>query len=174
MTVLNSSFANGKSAVNSEGSDSRPPSPSSPGRRLIFVEEDVELFHLVLFYLYTEQIMFIDSPDSTERGSNVTHDAEAVYALAHRLMIDSLEHKAAHFLKATTNVENISQRTFAKFALEHQAMGTWYDEYFLVRWEEVKSGGEFEKVFDRLEEDVDEYVRVSIKFRHMIKRLGLR
>ena len=159
-----------------ENTESPPPSPSSPRRRSIFVEENFELFHLVLFYLYTEQITFVDSPDSISQTSesNVTHDAEAVYAIAHRLMIGSLEEKAGHFLKTTTNVGNISQRTFSTFALEHGALGAWYDEYFLDKWEDVKVREEFEKLFMDLADNMEEFVRVSTKFRHMIVMLPLR
>jgi len=159
-----------------ENTESPPPSPSSPRRRSIFVQENFELFHLVLFYLYTEQITFVDSPSSISQISecNVVHEAEPVYAIAHRLMIDSLKEKAAHFLKATTNLGNISQRTFSRFALEHEALGAWYDEYFLEKWEDIKVREEFQGLFKDLADDMEEFVRVSTKFRQMIVKLPLR
>ena len=89
-------------------------------------------------------------------------------------MIDSLEKKAAHFLKATTNVGNVSHRTFSRFALEHGALGAWYDEYFLGKWEEVKVREEFEGLFTNLEDDLEEFARVSTKFRRMIVTLRLK
>ena len=125
-----------------------------------------------MFYLYTEQITFVDSK-ATASG-NVATDAEAVYGIAHRLMIRSLEDKAAHFLHATTNVENISSRTFAKFALDHGQLGEWYDEWFLGRWKDIRDHGGVEEVLAGLEGDWAEYVRVNKKFHGMIKRVELK
>jgi hypothetical protein len=139
---------------------------------MVVVQEDMDLFHLVLFYLYTEQITFTESP--LPEGVNVATNAEEVYKIAHSLMIPSLEDKAAHFLRATTNVENISRRTFGEFAREHGRLGGWYDEWFLGRWEAIKGGGGVEEVFEGLEGDWEEYVRVSKKFRGMIGSLKLR
>lgn len=150
-----------------------PPSPTTtiPAKKMVCVEEPIDLFHLVLFYLYTQQITFADFPAA---GLNVSTDAEKVYEIAHSLMIPSLEDKAVHFLRATTNLGNICGRTFGVFAREHGRLGRWYDEWFLERWEDIKGAGGVEEVFEGLEGDWEEYVRVNKKFRGMIGSLKLK
>ena len=84
-------------------------------------------------------------------------------------MVESLEEKAFHFLKATTNLENISSRTFGNFSATHNQVGQWYNKYFMEHWTEIKKTDEFEQVFAELEDDHEESLRVSKKFRAMIK-----
>jgi hypothetical protein len=84
-------------------------------------------------------------------------------------MVESLKEKALHFLKATTNLGNISSRMFGKFAATHEHVGNWYDYYFMKHWTEIKRGEEFEQVFAELEDDPEESLRVNKKFRAMIK-----
>jgi hypothetical protein len=85
-------------------------------------------------------------------------------------MVESLEKKAFHFLQATTNLENISSRTFGEFAAMNKQVGTWYDEYFMEHWTEIKRGEKFEQVFAQLEDDHEESLRVNKKFRAIIRR----
>ena len=84
-------------------------------------------------------------------------------------MIKTLEKKAFHFLQATTDLGNISSRTFGRFAAAHKQVGKWYDEYFMERWNVIKRGEEFEQLFAELEDDHEESLRVNRKFREMIK-----
>ena len=132
------------------------------------MDEDIELFRLILVYLYTEQITFVDCMEIV--NDNTTHDAEAVYAIARRLQVHELQQKAAHFLKATTNLENISERTFGRFALQHEELGLWYDKFFIDHWDDLKSRRkhEFMKVFTDLRGNFEEYLRVTTKFLDMI------
>ena len=165
--VLNSRFANGVISVPSSPTTSES---GPPTRRIIFVDEDFELFHLVLYFLYTSRICFVTTPE-VEPNSDIptTCDAEGIYSLSQRLMVDSLEKKALHFLQATCDLENISKRTFGRFAADHEEVGKWYDRYFISHWNEVRKGEEFERVFVELENDHEEYIRVNTKFRALIK-----
>lgn len=144
-----------------------PPSPKARSREAIFVNEDFDLFRRVLFYLYTEQITFTESCDLSNTD-NATHESEAVYAIARRLDVSSLADKAAHFLKATTTISNISERTFGQFAMQHEDMQRWYDEYFMRNWDVVKRRGEFKRVFRESLGDLEEYIRITMKFQQMI------
>ena len=136
---------------------------------MLFVNEDYELFHLVLFYLYTNRIHFITSEELAENSEiPSTGDAEGIYAIAHRLMVESLEKKALHFLQSTCTIQNITSRTFGTFAAGHKDPTKLYDAFFLEHWDEVKHLPEFEKFFVGLEDDPSEYVRVNTKFRHMM------
>ena len=134
------------------------------------------MFHLVLSYLYTDRICFADSPGvKPDDETPTTCDVEGVYTISgpRRLNMESLQRKAFHFLKATTNLQNITDRVFdGKFAVEHSDVGKWYDEYFIDHyWDEIRKLPEHEQSMARLEEgnDVIEVRRVTKKFRKMLQ-----
>lgn len=169
--MLNSDFQQQVISVPpSPTSDAPPPRPpSSPARPTIFVNEDFDLFHLVLFFLYTDRICFVTSHEAfSSHETPTTHDAEGIYAISHRLMVDSLAEKALHFMQSTTNLGNITARTFGRFANAYKDVQKWYDDYFMKHWDEIRRGPAFEKFFVGLESDPEEYIRVNTKFRGMI------
>ena len=169
--VLNASSSGGIISGPPSPTSDTPPSPSgSPTRRILFVDEDYDLFHLVLFYLYTDRVQFVTSLDSVAHPELPhTSNAEGVYAIAHRLMVRPLEHKAFHFMKSTSNINNITERTFCKFTSLHEEISKWYDTFFLEHWDQIQHLPEFEDYFVRLEDDHEEYVRVNVKFRKMMR-----
>ena len=128
------------------------------------------MFHLVLSYLYTDRICFSDSP-GVKPGDEIptTCDVEGVYAISSRLKMESLQRKAFHFLKATTNIQNIDERVFGTFAAEHTDVGTWYNDYFRERRDEIMQQQEHEQFMTRMEDDDDNYKRVMTKFRRLLK-----
>ena len=131
------------------------------------------MFHLVLFYLYTDRICFSDSPGvKPDDETPTTCDIEGVYNVSapQRLNMESLQRKAFHFLKATTNLQNITDRVFGTFAAEHTDVGKWYDEYFIDHWDEIRKLQEHEQYMTQLEEGDDaNYRRVTKKFRKMLQ-----
>lgn len=157
--------------------DTPPPSPTTPKpplRQTFNVDYDYELFHNVLFYIYTGRIIFSTSSDpnsSPDAEIPVTDKAEGIYATSHRLNLVSLDKKAFHFLKATCTVPNITRKVFSKFAEKHEMVGQMYDEFFLRNWKNVMDCKEFDAFFEDLEGgDFEEYVRVNKKFREMVRR----
>lgn len=167
MVVLNSAL--------SHDLDTPPPSPTTPKpplRQTFHIDHDYELFHIVLFYLYTGRIQFSTTPSSSlDPDLPYTCNAEGIYATSHHLQLSSLDKKAFHFLKATCTVDNITRKVFSKFAEKHAEVGTMYDEFFLENWGLVKVCGGFERFFEEIEEgDFEEYVRINRKFREMVRR----
>jgi hypothetical protein len=138
------------------------------------IDYDYDLFHIVLFYLYTGRISFSTSTNpivSCHPDIPFTINAEGIYATSHRLQLDSLDKKAFHFLKATCTVDNITSKVFSKFAEKHEMVGQMYDDYFLENWGTVKNCGEFARFFGDLEDgDFEEYKRVNRKFIDMVRR----
>jgi hypothetical protein len=146
-----------------------PSSPTSPTRRRILVDYDFELFHIVLFYLYTDRICFVASPDVTmDPEIPVTGDAAGIYDIATRLLVPSLQKKALHFLQCTLDVQNITARTFGSFATQHPELERLYDAYFMEHWEEIKKLPGCESFFVGLEGS-DEYIRANTKFRKFFR-----
>jgi hypothetical protein len=172
VAVLQKEFPSTPVQSDGESEDSRPSSPiSPPSRRTFYVDADYEIFHAVLFWLYTHRASLTTSPEIAKKSDYppVTMDAEGLYATASRLHLDSLAKKAFHFLQATTDVRNISSRVFGRFAAVYADVGKFYDEFFLRNWEQVKRTEDLEQYFDSLEENYEEHIRVNKKFRKMIK-----
>src|SRR5579862_4647620 len=95
--VLNTEFPITLDSQNASDDDesissSRPTSPisstsssNSLSRKTFYVDCDYELFHIVLFYLYTERILFTNSSDIVKKSDiPATTDAEGIYAISHR------------------------------------------------------------------------------------------
>jgi hypothetical protein len=144
-------------------------SVSFPLRRAIPIEHDFELFQLVLRYLYTNTICFTTT-SGVEADSDVstTTDAEGIYAIANNFRIKPLELKALSFLGATCNLNNITARTFSKFAATNPAVGELYDSYFIGYWRELKQNKPMvEEVFTSVR-DPEESNRINTKFRAMM------
>lgn len=157
--------------VVSEPSSPTSSSPTSlyfPSHRVYFVEEDYERFHLILSHLYTDRICFTDCTDiKIDPETPTTSDAEGVYGISIRLKLESLAPKAFHFLKATTNVQNITARAFGDFAAGHPEVEKWYDQYFLEHWDnEIKGLQEHHDFMQQLAEN--DFPRVMRKFWRLI------
>jgi hypothetical protein len=163
--VLNSNFSEGKSAKQTFGQD-------IPSRIQVPVTDDFDLFHIVLFYLYTDRICLTTRLDYTSSPDlPVTNDAEGIYAIANYLLLESLTSKALHFLESTCKPTNITARTFGPFGAVHDAVGELYDAYFMENCKRVMATSEFDEFFADLEVDSVEYKRANTKFREMIKPL---
>ena len=108
------------------------PKPSEIEQRIVKIIDDFDLFHAILYYLYADRICFLANHESTHLSSiPATSDAEGIYAIAHRLMLDKVTAKALHFLRSACTVRNITTRKFGKFASVHQAVGNVYHHYLL-------------------------------------------
>lgn len=98
-----------------------------------------------------------------------TSDVEGIYAIADRLLLDSLMSKALHFLESTCSLQNITARAFGPFSASHDAVERLYDNYFIENWNKVIQTVEFESFFTDLEHDATEYIRVNTKLRMMMR-----
>ena len=146
--------------------------PLQTRRRVINVTDDYDIFRVVLFYIYTDTIVFTSSISSSTVPGNVSSpaDADHLYVIAHRLLLDSLCNKVQHYLYSTCTPENISARLLGGFAATYPEMGKAYDRYFLRNWEQVMMAPGLELYFRALEEDPAEYIRASIKLRSLIRK----
>lgn len=168
--MFNSNFLEGKLEIKSE-------SPLTNGdlkilqtpRRLVKIPDDYDLFHIILFYLYTDRICFTTTPETLQSDIPTTNDAEGIYAIAHRLMLESLTIKALHFLESSCTLQNITARSFGKFGVTYEVVGEVYNEYFMRHWDEVIQTQEFEDFFQEAEKDASECIRVNTKLRDMIR-----
>ena len=140
-------------------------------RRLVKIPDDFDLFHIILFYLYTDRICFTTTPKK-QFDIPVTNDAEGIYAIAHRLMLESLTSKALSFIEHTCTSQNITSRSFGTFALTHEPVGEVYDAFFMKNWDNIIQTEEFEEFFKEMENDPEEYIRVNTKLREMIRSHG--
>jgi hypothetical protein len=134
------------------------------------LDDDFDLFHNILYYIYTGCINF--SSDLTL--SNGLHSPnlcspEDIYTLADRLLLDELKAKAVKFLQLTCTVTNITPRIMSKFADLHEDVASMYDSYFRSHWEVIKCTTEFEQFFDDIDGENEEISRVFTKFRKLMR-----
>jgi hypothetical protein len=167
--VFNSNFIEGrleaKSDITLANGDRK--SLHAP-RRLVKIPDDFDLFHIILFYLYTDRICFTTTPEK-QFDIPVTDNAEGIYAIAHRLMLDSLVPKAIKFLDHTCTSRNITSRLFGTVATSYELVVEAYDAFFMKNWDAVIQTKEFEEFFKEMENDPEEYIRVNTKLREMIR-----
>ena len=139
------------------------------------MDENYDMFHLVLSFLYTERICFATSGEiKPDPETLMTCDAEGVYAISGRLKLPSLQSKAFHFMQITTDLQNITSRVFGEFASKHPGVEKWYDEYFKTHRQEILVQKEYNKFMDTLEQrdlkeegDLKEFRRVMAKYRKL-------
>jgi len=164
-TVFESAFSEGDLAV--EASAVQASDQTTSPRRHIMVDDDFDVVHNILYYLYTDSVAFDTNLDPS-RASHLPRicDAEDIYALAHRLDLADLQSKALHFLKLTCTPRNISERVLSPFATVYDQVGVVYDEYFRENWQIVRKTVEFKKCFRDVADgkDFDEISRVFKKF----------
>jgi hypothetical protein len=74
------------------------PDANEFSRRIIQTEEDFEILHTLIYYLYTEKV-YLRTDDTLVGPSNVPSycAAEETFAIAHRYQIAQLEQKALIF-----------------------------------------------------------------------------
>jgi hypothetical protein len=167
--VFNSAFSEGRPSKlrRLEYGDTKP---SETGRRIVKIIDDFDLFHIILFYLYTDKICLLANPESSHLSTiPSTSDAEGIYAIGHRLMLENVTSKALHLLRSTCNVRDITVRKFGKFGSIYQAVGNVYHDYFIQNWEKVIRTEEFEQYFVELESNPEECIRVNVVLRHLMR-----
>ena len=174
--VFASSFSEGDSTVTSinERSQISEDPLNQITRRRIPMEDDFDVVHNVLYYMYTNGITFsnVTSENSSSKpGLPRICDAEDIYALAHRLELKNLQNKTHRFLKSTCNVRNITARVFSEFAELYEDVGETYESYFKDHWEDIRGTTEFNKYFSVVEEkeDLTEIRRVYGRFRELME-----
>src|SRR5438270_5664110 len=136
---------------------------SETNMRVIVIQEDFDLFHTALYYIYTGRIAFstdlqIETP--AIRGPKFCA-AEDIYAVADMMLLDDLKSKALDFLLLTCTVENITERVLSDFAHTFKDVKDRYLKWFGDRWTEVRDSQVYNTLFDVLESD-EEYDKEQV------------
>jgi hypothetical protein len=174
--VLNSKFAEGGGNPIQEAKPGvngfKDATPLRPHRHIVNLPDDYDLFHTILYYLYTDRICFTTNLESSHAGPYATDDAEGIYAIAHRLLISPLLEKSLKFLEDTCSPQNITGRAFGKVAATYETIGKTYQAYLLEHWNEVIKDPSFEQFFAEVEEDKTEAQRVNALLRELVRSRG--
>jgi len=134
-------------------------------------EEDYDLLHNILYYLYTDNITFGTRID-TVLPSNLPKlcPVEDIYVTADRMLLGELKHKALQFMELSCTADNITSRLMSTFAELHGEVATVYEAYFRANWDRIKNREEFEQPFmDLKDTESKESWRVHAKFREVMK-----
>ena len=169
-----SSFSEGDSTVAAKSASSQVSDDTlnQIPRRRILMEDDFDVVHNVLYYIYTNRITFSTSEDLSSKPAMPRNcDAEEIYALAHRLELENLQTKTLRFLKSTCNVRNITTRVLSKFAMLYEDVGKAYEDYFKEHWRQIRGTTKFREYFSAVEEkgDLTEIRRVHKRFRELME-----
>lgn len=127
--VFNSLFAEGNSEATSQRS-------SPTNRKRIVVDDPFDLFHTIIYYLYTKRILLTNNLGVVpsvplKRNSPRQCSTEAIYVLADRLLLGNLKSKVFHFLKRTCAKENIRTRIFGELASQYTEIRQMFIRWFL-------------------------------------------
>ena len=140
--MFESGFTEGSSAERksrARGNTTRKPplkkskfNPSADGKRHVVIEDDYDLFHNVLYYIYTNRITFSTDLTIEPIGSTIPRlcGTEDIYGIANKMFLDDLKLKALDFINFNCTVENITHRLFSKFAYLYKDVGEMYADYF--------------------------------------------
>jgi hypothetical protein len=185
--VFESGFSEGTGSTRKSTANSNIPGKSSPmktklnsstdGKRYVVIEDDYDLFHNVLYYIYTNRITF--STDLTVETVNSTTprlcETEDIYGIADRMFLDDLKLKAHKFIELTCSFENITQRLFSSFAYLHKDIGSMYALYFRKHFGAIEKTMEYRRFFEELEAegDLGEIARVFSRYREVMAKGNL-
>jgi hypothetical protein len=117
----------------------------------IEIEDDFDLFHTILYYIYTNRIKFstnteIKTPDLWDPK---ICSAEAIYAIVDRMCLEDLKSKAAFNLTCTA--EYITERVLGDFAEDYKDVRDKYTRWFREYWKYVKESESRTRLLEELE-----------------------
>jgi len=204
MAVFGSAFAEGDAWAASGSNDTDASNvPLGPRnrvvrQRVITMEEDFDVVHNILYYIYTNRIILstiVPIPKDSDPLNEFTItprcsdtkvrpkvqprviDTEDIFALAHRLDLVDLQNLALGFLGKTCTLENITARVFSHFAAKYDEVAQVYDAYFREAWSSIVLlySKEFKEYFAMMEEEnnSEEILRIFGKFRELVLGLHL-
>ena len=128
-------------------------------RTMVNVDDDFDVLHNILYYLYTDQISFSTDLDASPFSKELPRfcSAEAIYAIADKMMLEDLKRKVLGFLESTCTVENITGRTMSEFASVYKPVGDLYAKFYRANWGKVRSSAAHSQFFSSKfeEEDMD-------------------
>ena len=143
-------------------------------RRIIPTPEKYEPLHAMLYYLYTDNVLFSTNTTIKDPLGMPVCDAEDVFKIAHLYDLPELWEKALHFLVETCHSGNIISRVFGEFALTYDDVGKAYEKVFSQNWNELRETKEFDDFFDALDQkDRTQIIAVNRRFRGMVRHLRL-
>src|SRR5277367_2893512 len=133
--------------------------------------EDFNLLHNILYYLYTDHITFATHIDTVLQSDLPKPcPVEDIYIAADRMLLGELKQKALQFLEVSCTIDNITSRLVSSFSGLHEEVATVFGAYFRKNWDRIKNRAEFEQLFTELQDaDFGEVLRVNAKFRELMK-----
>ena len=139
------------------------------GRRSIDVEEDFDVLHSIIYYLYTGQITFDDDPSSSVSTPKVT-DPGIIYSAADRFLLPELKDKAYNFFISTLDVKNITSRVFDEQLTLHTEVDEVCSSFFKIRVGDIMETSEYKEFFAELENcPCERRAWVNSKFRALVE-----
>jgi BTB/POZ domain len=159
--VFTSHFAEGVPALKGETCE------NTNKKRVIPMEMEFDTLHTILYYLYTDQIVFHSKSGNETVGHLMTVDVHRLYQAADQLLLPHLKDKAFEFLWHTRDIQNITARVFGEYAKTHDNLYRIYRHFFCTHLPAIVQTTEFDDFFDQLEGTDAE--RVNVHFRELVQ-----
>lgn len=133
-TLFRSSFSKGQLRLPTQSELTNSKMTFEGPSSIVTITEGFDLWHALILCLYMDKICFATNPEGFqgEFGDyTLIAIGEGIYALAHRLLFDSITSKALTFLKATCNIHMNTARV-----LDHLefCMGMWGNYTTIISW----------------------------------------
>jgi hypothetical protein len=108
-------------------------------RRLVLSTDAFELFHVVLYYVYTRTMCFgVELNVVPDEGVPPVCDPQHILAIADRYELHDLRKHALEFLDYTRSKQNIVDRIFSAEAFLCDDVAKMYRNYFVENWAKIK------------------------------------
>jgi hypothetical protein len=143
--------------------------------RTIPTDEYFETLYPVLYYLYTNRILFTTLPieDACPLYQVPPCNAEEAYRFGHMLELPELQAKALAFLSDTYNEHNIIEKVFGECALNYEQVGKGCEAVFYQHWNSIRKRGDVREYFESLERNASEERKKRVTMRCIELMQGL-
>lgn len=143
------------------------------GPVIIDLEEDFDLLHTILFYIYTDRISFAGDVDASRWGAidpamPKPCKVDDILYTAGLLGMDKLGDKARTFIYRSCTAENITERLFAKTSRDISRI---YVSFYCNNWDKIKRSRSDEQYFEEREakDDLTSLVDLFKRYRQLMK-----
>lgn len=128
---------------------------SSPPQqwRQVVVDDDFNLFHNILYYIYFDYISFAPGLHDLPSELPEVCDVEEVYSVADRFILPDLKKKVLNYLSTHCDVEEFFFRVMTAEGHHKVAADLMYEEYCLENWDKIRSSQSLGSLLQKHDDD---------------------
>lgn len=156
-----------------------PPAAAAGKETITVADENYNLLHNILFYIYTNRILLVLKLKTKPSGPGAPKpcDVEEIYSVAEKLFLEKLRQKCLSFLKETCAIDNITKRLMGTASKESTELSDMYQRYLKANWAEISRSRDHKEAMKDLRSeayDNDEGSDFEDRFDEIMKGLNLK